>query len=130
MITQPERENDWCHFFAHAPTEFHQSGFWREFSRKVGVDLRSLPFSVLVLAKKPRPSRLPDEAHRIVGTPRTYKGYLKLQSCHGRDGVQEYILPQRADKQLFKKLSDPPPMTLASFELDEEKKKITAGDLK
>jgi hypothetical protein len=130
MITQPEREQDWCHFFATAPGEFHQSGFWREFSRRVGVDLRALPFSVLVLAKKPRTGSVDAEAHRIVGTPRTYKGYLKLQSCHGREGVQEYILPQRVDKKLFKELSDPPTMSLASFELDEDKKKIVAGELK
>ena len=130
MISQEEREGDWCHFFADAPTEFHQSGFWREFSRKVGVDLRSLPLSVLVMAKKDRPHKIDAEAHRIVGTPRVYKGYLKLQSCHGREGVQEYILPQRVDKKLFKKLSDPPAMALAQFELDDEKKKIVTGELK
>jgi len=131
MITQEERANDWCHFFAETPGEFHQSAFWREFSDRVGVDLRSLPYSVLVLSKAARPAATSDsEQHRVLGTPRVYKGYLKLQSCHGREGVQEYILPQRVDKGLFKKLSDPPTMTLASFELDEEKKKITAGKLK
>lgn len=130
MIANEERANDWCHFFAPAPTEFHQSGFWREFSRKVGVDLRALPLSVLVMAKKERPQKIDAEAHRIVGSPRVYKGYLKLQTCHGREGVQEYILPQRVDKKLFKTLSDPPTMALARFELDEEKKKIVTGGLK
>ena len=131
MIAQEGREDDWCHFFAHAPTEFHQSAFWREFSRRVGVDLRALPYSVLVLVKKPSAEPIEEsDLHRVVGTTRAYKGYLKLQTCHGREGVQEYILGQRGNKQLFKKLSDPPSMALASFELDEEKKKITAGELK
>ncbi|MEO5667337.1 MAG: small ribosomal subunit Rsm22 family protein [Bdellovibrionota bacterium] len=127
MITQDERANDWCHFFADAPGEFHQSAFWREFSSKMGIDLRSLPFSTIVLSKQASVGADISDRHRIVGTPRVYKGYLKLQTCHGREGVGEYNLPQRADKQLFKQLSDPPSMAIASFELDAEKKKITAG---
>jgi hypothetical protein len=128
ILAQPERGGDWCHFFADVPSEFHQSPFWRDFSRRLGVDLRSIPYSVLVLARSERPAAATVESHRVLGTPRVYKGYLKVQSCHGREGVQEYILEKRADKGLFKKLSNPPSMALADFQISGNK--ILAGELK
>ncbi|MBI3886386.1 MAG: hypothetical protein HY302_11755 [Opitutae bacterium] len=41
---------------------------------------------------------------RILGEPRFYKGYAKLFSCSAA-GVEELMLPQRADKGFFKALS-------------------------
>jgi len=49
------RKSDWCHFFAAAPPSVFQSSFWKSFSQNLGIDLRSLPTSFLVLSKKKEP---------------------------------------------------------------------------
>ncbi|NDC25683.1 MAG: methyltransferase domain-containing protein [Proteobacteria bacterium] len=35
------QKNNWCHFFAPPPAQVFQSSFWREFSLKLKIDLRS-----------------------------------------------------------------------------------------
>lgn len=100
------RERDWCHFFAAPPPEIFANSEWVKFGQRAGIDLRSLPYSFLVLDRRAdfaghRPS-LPD-ASRILGEPRVYKGYAKIFNCSAR-GVEELMLQQRADKELFKSL--------------------------
>lgn len=118
---------DWCHFFAVVDAEFHQSSFWREFADRMGVDLRSLPLSVLVLQKKKSIAVMDPKRHRLLGTPRVYKGYLKVQSCHGRTGVKEYTLDKRSDRALFKEIKDPEFMDLYEWNLNDDQTKIVSG---
>lgn len=100
-LLAPERERDWCHFFASPPPEIFANSEWVKFGQRAGIDLRSLPYSFLVLDR--RTSSSPAEASRILGEPRVYKGYAKIFNCSAR-GVEELMLQQRADKELFKSL--------------------------
>lgn len=95
------RERDWCHFFAAPPPEIFANSEWVKFGQRAGIDLRSLPYSFLVLDRRPSP--LPADASRILGEPRIYKGYAKIFNCSAH-GVEELMLQQRADKELFKSL--------------------------
>jgi hypothetical protein len=100
-LLAPGRERDWCHFFAAPPSEIFANSEWVKFGQRAGIDLRSLPYSFLVLDR--RPSTPPADASRILGEPRVYKGYAKIFNCSAR-GVEELMLQQRADKELFKSL--------------------------
>jgi len=95
------RERDWCHFFAGPPPEIFASSEWVKFGQRAGIDLRSLPYSFLALDR--RPWTQPPDASRILGEPRVYKGYAKIFNCSAI-GVEELMLQQRADKELFKSL--------------------------
>ncbi|MBI2510695.1 MAG: hypothetical protein HYV96_01835 [Opitutae bacterium] len=96
-----DRERDWCHFFAAPPPEIFANSEWVKFGQRAGIDLRSLPYSFLVLDR--RAWTQPADASRILGEPRVYKGYAKIFNCSAR-GVEELMLQQRADKELFKSL--------------------------
>lgn len=100
-LLAPENERHWCHFFAAPPGEIFANSDWVRFGQRAGIDLRSLPYSFLVLDR--RAATLPADASRILGEPRVYKGYAKIFNC-AADGVHELELQQRADKALFKSL--------------------------
>src|SRR5207244_1564733 len=71
-LLAPGNERHWCHHFAEPPAEAFQSADWRRFSTELGIDLRSLPVSFLVLDRAmPKPS----PGARQVGRSRRYKGY-------------------------------------------------------
>lgn len=101
-MAQPENARHWCHHFAPVPTEVSRSAFWREAQKELGIDLRSLPLSYVVLSKDPPPAR---HARRLIGRPRLYKGYLMMLVC-AAEGVTEERLQKRDDKDLFKRLED------------------------
>lgn len=101
-MVDPENARHWCHHFADVPGEVSRSAFWREAQKELGIDLRSLPLSYLVMSKDPAPERLP---RRVIGRPRTYKGYLMMLVCQ-EEGVKEERLQKRDDKALFKRLED------------------------
>jgi hypothetical protein len=74
----------------------------------MGIDLRSVPFSYLVLDRRPDPApvaSVPEEMPvvRLLGEPRMYKGYAKLFQCSSH-GVDELVLQKRTDPPLFKRL--------------------------
>ena len=92
----------WCHHFATPPTEIFQNARWMDFGRELGIDLRSLPYSFLVLERlraTPPPAGL---AH-IIGEPREGKGHLKVLSCQA-EGVAEFILQKRDAPDLYRAL--------------------------
>jgi len=99
-------ESDWCHHFARPPRSVFQDGDWTHFSHALRVDLRSLPYSFLVLDRRAaaesdlRPTRT-----RLIGRPRIEKGRALVHACRS-SGTETLILPQRLDKRLFKSLSD------------------------
>ncbi|QDU84133.1 Mitochondrial small ribosomal subunit Rsm22 [Planctomycetes bacterium Pla163] len=100
----------WCHHFAPPAPEAFTSGFWRRFSKRLGIDLRDLPMSFLVLA---RPDQAPAAASddglvpaRILGRPRVEKGRVRFELCW-EEGVIEADLLKRTDPVLFRGLREP-----------------------
>ena len=107
------RETDWCHFFAKAPTEAFTDGEWVQFGRKAGIDLRSLPYSWLVLDRRPVEPWDPSRA-RVVGLPQSFKPYTRLDACHasgaGAPGMVERLeIPKRSDPETYRRLKESPP---------------------
>lgn len=129
-LLTPENQRHWCHHFARPPIEAFTSAFWSEFSLRLGIDLRSLPYSFLVLDRPAAPTvettaPVPEEWSRILGEPRELKGHFKVLSCEA-GGVTERMLQKRDDKALFKTFRrGVPAPPLFNWQLRDEK--IVAG---
>jgi hypothetical protein len=99
-----ENERHWCHHFAAPPAGIMADSNWVRFAQRIGIDLRSLPYSFLVMERKgprdPIPGLLPDGWSRIIGEPRFYKGYAKIFSCQ-TDGVRDVMLQKRDAREFF-----------------------------
>jgi hypothetical protein len=91
--------NDWCHFFAKPPTGIMADPNWVRFAQRAGIDLRSVPYSYLVLDRKSSATG----GARIIGEPRLYRGYARLLSCRS-DGIREVTIQKRDDPELFRRL--------------------------
>ena len=102
-LLAPANQRHWCHHFAKPPVEAFTDAFWSEFSLRLGIDLRSLPYSFIVLDRRESgaPAPTPEGWSRILGEPREYKGHFKILSCEAA-GVTERMLQKRDDKALFK----------------------------
>ena len=122
-LLTPDNQRHWCHHFAKPPVEAFTDAFWSEFSLRLGIDLRSLPYSFLVLDRiaSGATAPTPDGWSRILGEPREYKGHFKVLSCEAA-GVTERMLQKRDDKALFKafRRSVPQP-PLFAWQLGDEK---------
>ena len=92
-LLAPENERAWCHHFATSPPEVYMDGNWARFAKTVGIDLRSLPLSYLVLDKRPMPPP-PAGAVRLIGRPRIQKAHALLFACDAT-GVREKRLAKR-----------------------------------
>jgi ribosomal protein RSM22 (predicted rRNA methylase) len=90
-------ERHWCHHFATVPGQVFTDAHWARFGQLMGIDLRSLPLSYLVLDRRPAP--LAPGAFRVIGQPRVYKPYARVLACE-TSGVRE----QRLDKRHFPEL--------------------------
>jgi ribosomal protein RSM22 (predicted rRNA methylase) len=88
----------WCHHFAPPPSEIFQDARWAEFGKEIGIDLRSVPYSFLVLARTPA---MPPGWSRIIGVPREAKGHTRVLSCQA-EGVAEFMLQKRDAPGLFR----------------------------
>ncbi len=107
-LLAPDRERDWCHFFAPPPLGIHADSNWVKFGQRAGIDLRSLPYSFLALQRRRGGSDTGAEApaagwSRVIGRPEFFKPYARLLSC-GAEGAEELTLPKRAEDGLFKRL--------------------------
>lgn len=103
------KERDWCHFFAKAPTAAFTDGNWTRFGQRAGVDLRSLPFSWLVLDRRPVAEWAPDRG-RVLGLAEVFKPYARADVCRkGETGRME--IQRRTDGETYRalKASPPPP---------------------
>ncbi len=96
----PENDRHWCHFFAEPPPGIMSDPNWVRFAQRAGIDLRSLPYSYLVLDRQTPPTG----GARIIGQPRVYRGYAKLLCCRA-DGVREETIQQRDDPEFFRQLN-------------------------
>jgi hypothetical protein len=98
------------------------------FGQKAGVDLRALPYSVLVLEKKglrPSYTPLPTDASRVLGRPRVHKAHTDLLSCDNT-GLNDLKLFKRTNPALTKQLDKNPPIPLYRWQRENEK--ITAAE--
>lgn len=96
-----ENARHWCHHFAEPPSDVFQNARWAELSRELGIDLRALPYSHLVLTRHTPPDLA--GAERIIGIPREAKGLRRVLSC-GVEGVRELMLQKRDAPALYKAL--------------------------
>lgn len=98
-------ERDWCHFFAAPePAVFTERG-WALFAKRLSIDLRSLPYSYLAMARSGAAPAVPAGAARAIGRARIGKGRLLATSCEA-PGLRELALLRRTDPELFEELSD------------------------
>jgi len=122
MLT-PENERHWCHHFAAPPPEAFRDARWAEFGRELGIDLRSLPYSFLVLSRTPAP--LAAGLSRVIGEPREAKGFMRVLSCQS-EGVAEFMLQKRDVPELYRTFHKGTAATVQRWTLDAGK--IKAAD--
>jgi SAM-dependent methyltransferase len=96
----PGNERHWCHHFAAPPPVIFTDANWSRFARMMGIDLRALPLSFLVLDQRAAPP-LPPDAGRVIGHPRLYKGHALLLGCD-ESGVSERKLTKRRHPEEFR----------------------------
>lgn len=115
-------ERHWCHNFAAPPAGLMADGNWVRFGQRMGIDLRSLPYSFLALERKGL--RKGEENFsgwsRVIGTPRVYKGFAKLFSCEA-NGVRDLTLQKRDAPAVFKRLRDEEPVLLVKCAVTGER---------
>lgn len=104
----PENARHWCHHFASPPGEVGADSHWVKFGQRAGIDLRSLPYSALVLQRKTDPPNIPPESGcgRIIGRPKVSKPFTRVLACD-EHAVQTLELPKRLAPALIKKLDRP-----------------------
>jgi hypothetical protein len=95
MVGPENAARHWCHQFAAPPPEAFTESPWPRFGEEMGIDLRSLPLSYLVLDVRGAPP-LPPGATRLIGRPRIEKGRMRLLGCNER-GLEERVILQRHD---------------------------------
>ena len=125
-----DNERHWCHNFATPPPGVLTDSDWVRFGQRMGIDLRSLPYSFLALERKglrPAEERFSGWT-RVVGTPRVYKGFAKLFCC-AADGVRDLTLQKRDAPAVFKRLKHEEPMLLVQGEVAREKLGTVAATL-
>jgi hypothetical protein len=121
------REKDWCHHFAPPPPGLSMDSSWVRFARQAGIDLRSLPYSHLVLERGTGgvgPGHTEDQ--RVIGRPKSFKGYLDLLSC-SRAGVAELRLQRRDAPELADALESARDAILGRWDVLEGR--VTGGTL-
>ena len=118
-----ENARHWCHHFAAPPAEAFQDARWAEFGRELGIDLRSLPYSFLVLTRDTVP--MTAGFSRVIGEPREAKGYARVLSCQAQ-GVAEFMLQKRDALQLYRALHKRRGLPLYRWTI--ESGKITGGE--
>lgn len=99
------QEENWCHFKAPVPQEVHHSAFWRECSKQLGFDLRSLPVAYLFARLHSQQGRRADQV-RILAGSRQYKGYTRFHACH-QSGIVQADFMKRHSKKIYEALAEP-----------------------
>jgi len=119
-----ENERHWCHHFARPPRAVFQDAGWSRFAKMLEIDLGTVPFSYLVLDRRPVVATGgADGDGRILGEPRQYKGFAKLLCCRA-EGVGELMLQKRDAPELYKEMKKNPG---SLYEWVREGGKITGG---
>jgi len=103
-LLKPENARHWCHHFAAPPSWIFADSNWVKFGKQAGIDLRSLPYSALVLERSEGPESAPQTpiAGRVLGRPTLHKPYARALGCDST-GVQTLTVPKRTAPQLVKR---------------------------
>lgn len=105
-----DQAGNWCHFFAAVPSEVFRSAFWRKASQELGIDLRSLPLSYLVAARREgsaeKEEKVENRDWRILGRGRANKAYCRWIAC-GPQGIREGHYLKRHSRELYGRLEKP-----------------------
>jgi hypothetical protein len=102
----PENAAHWCHHFARVPSEASRDARWSQFGRELGIDMRSLPYSFLVLVRRGAAADFEEQMQgcsRIIGRPRDEKGHFEVLSCD-EAGVEDLMAQKRDVPELSKQL--------------------------
>lgn len=100
----------WCHFFANPTGQYFIDPVWADFSKNLGVDLRSIPFSFFVARRKQTVHQeLIEEGQDSfkgmrLGRARLYKGYADVLVCDQNTELREWRYPKKAHGQIYKDL--------------------------
>ena len=105
-LLTPENSRHWCHHFAPPPSGIFADSLWVKFGQRAGIDLRSLPYSFLVMESAATSAATEPGWARVIGAPRLYKGFAKVLSCEA-GGVRELTAQKRDAPGLFKRLKRP-----------------------
>ena len=92
-------ERHWCHHFVPTPTAVFMDGDWARFAKMMGIDLRSLPVSYLVLDKRP----VTVSGTREIGRPRVYKAHALVLTCD-ESGVRNRRVTKRENPDEYRRL--------------------------
>ncbi len=108
-LLAPDNTRHWCHHFAAPPPAIFVDSNWAQFGRRAGIDLRSLPYSFLALARADLPPAAEPESgfDRVIGEPRFSKGVARVLSCSAA-GVGELTVQKRDAPALVRELKRPP----------------------
>lgn len=117
----------WCHHFAAPPRDVFRNAFWSQFSRNLGIDLRSLPYAFLAMQRQPASAAPASDLVRVLGRPREGKGHLRLDVCDSA-GVRTENFLVRFDKSRAKELADEPDRERL-YRVSREGERIRALDL-
>jgi len=118
----PGNERHWCHHFANPPGEVGADSNWVKFGQRAGIDLRSLPYSALVLDRRPlenNPSPSAMMPGRIIGRPKVAKPFARFLGCDAA-GASMLQLPKKLAPALVKKLDRPGSPRLLRWQRDGE----------
>ena len=74
-------EAHWCHHFARPPWEIFSDPDWAEYACRMGIDLRSLPYSYLVLDRRDPVAVEEGMEPGPLGRCVHAKGYSRVFSC-------------------------------------------------
>jgi SAM-dependent methyltransferase len=126
-LLRPGNERHWCHHFARPPWEIFADPDWAEFGRRMGVDLRSVPYSYLVMDRGEESER---EAgwSRVLGSPRRYKGYSRVFSCDA-GGVRDLRLARRTHSRVLDRMEEPGGPRLYRWQTEGEDVVALSGEL-
>ena len=100
-VLEEGNERDWCHFFAPPPSGIFADPDWVKFGQRAGIDLRSLPYSFLVLDRDRQSTKT--GLSRILGRSKQFKPYTRFLNCD-QHGLEFVTLPKRANPALYKEL--------------------------
>lgn len=104
LLTQRNAQH-WCHHFAQPPSHAFQDARWAELSKELNIDLRSLPYSFLLLSQVAAQDPSFTGASRVIGKTRDFKGYSKVLSCQA-EGVAEFMLQKRDAPRLLRDVQE------------------------
>jgi SAM-dependent methyltransferase len=99
--------HEWCHRFARPPREAFTTAHFTFASKRLGLDLRSLPYCGLLLAKRARATPREPGLARLLGRAKGEKGKAMASICDAA-GVRRVQILERLGKQVVRAMVDEP----------------------